>query len=192
MTCEIPSESEIPYVRFPEDPKIITVGDFKVFEYVNPSEMAKYVKILSDKVKLDNFDAVLVNMKGGMFLFESLSRLQGYSKNPVKIEYHRPENAYGATIVTPVPPELRNLKLLTVDDIYDSGGVFRAIMADSGPSSEAVAFVTKTGIPNQIQIPNMTIGLKIDDKWVGGCGMDLGVPDEENTFRNYPGLVVKI
>jgi len=108
------------------------------------------------------------------------------------MEAARPERAYGATIISPVPPELRHLKLLGVDDIYDSGGVFRAIMADSGPLSEAVALVTKKGIPNQIQIPNITIGLKIDDRWVGGCGMNLGAPGEENIFRNYPGLVVKI
>lgn len=168
------------------------VGNYYVNEYISPSEMDARIEMLSNKVSLKKYDAVLVNMNGGKFLFDKISRLQGYEKDPVLIEYHRPPEGYGAKVVIPVPPEFMDKNALVIDDIYDSGGVLSAIMKDVGPESQALALITKNGIPNQIQIPNILIGMKIDSKWIGGCGMDLGVDGEKNVFRDHPGIVVKI
>lgn len=192
MAHELPSNNEIPYIPFPENPKTIKVGDFLVHEYVSPIRMRTYVENLSDQVNLRNYEDVLVNMNGGMFLFEWLSLYQAYQRDPVIIEYHRPPKGYGALIKTEVPKEYQNKKVLVIDDIYDTGGVLQAIMKRVSPSSNAVALITKNGISNQIQLNNIIIGLRIDPKWVGGVGMDLGIKGERNTFRNYPGLVVKI
>lgn len=189
---ETVSAGETPYFPFPDNPKTIMVGNISAQEYISPLQMEKLIESLSEKISLKKYETVLVNMNGGMFLFYYLSKLQDYKKSPVQIEYHRPENGYGATIKIPVSEKYRNKKVLIIDDIYDSGGVFQEIMKNVGSSSQAVALVTKKDIPNQIKIPNILIGVIIDNKWVGGSGMDLGIPGEENTFRNYAGLVVKI
>lgn len=163
-----------------------------VHQYTSPAEMKKYIERLADLVRLDKFENVLVNMNGGMFLFEALAGLQGYTKEPKLIEYHRPKDGFGAIVTISVPKELRGTRATIVDDILDSGGVLRAIRKELDPDSQTIALVTKNGIQDQIQVPNVTIGLRVDNKWLGGCGMDMSVPNEANSFRNYPGLVVKI
>jgi hypoxanthine-guanine phosphoribosyltransferase len=189
---ETVSAGETPYFPFPDNPKTITVGNIRAQEYISPLQMEGLIKTLSNKISLKKYEAVLVNMNGGMFLYYYLSRLQNYKKSSIQIEYHRPQEGYGAVIKIPVPKKYKDKKVLIIDDIYDTGGVFQEIMKNVDSSSQAVVLVTKKDIPNQIKIPNILIGVIIDNKWVGGSGMDLGIPGEENTFRNFPGLVVKI
>jgi uncharacterized protein len=192
MLHEFVSVFETPYVPFPTTPETIEVGGHSVHEYISPEKMEQIIENLSGQIDLHKFEGVLVNMNGGMFLFEQLSCLQGYRQEPVIIEYHRPKEAYGAIVVTPVPPELKGKRLLVLDDIYDSGGTLRAVIEDAGSSSQAVALVIKNGIPDQIKIPNILIGERIDNKWIGGCGMDMGLAKEGDCFRCHPGLAVKI
>ncbi len=182
---------EIPYFPFPENPELITIGKYKVYEYIKPMEMENYIKQLAELVNFNDYDHVFVNMEGGMFLFKELSKLKNYSKIPVLIEYHRPNNGFGANITTPVPDELKGTKGLVIDDIYDSGGVLRAILAELSPKSSAITLLTKKGIAGQIPIPGIKIGLSVDNVWIAGCGMDMGFDREKDTIRNYPGIVVK-
>ena len=183
---------EFPISPFPDKPKKINLGGFEVNEYIPPRQMKDYIEMLARKVDFVKYENVLVNLKGGIFLFEWISRIKGYKGPSTTVEYHRPEGGFGARVDKSVPKEIIGKKALVFDDIYDSGGVLRAIMSEVSPSSLAVALVTKNGIPNQIQIPNIVLGVKTDNVWLGGCGMDLGVEGEENTFRSYPGIVVKI
>jgi len=179
-----------PYIPFSENPDQIDISGFDVLSYISPEQMHKCIEALSEKVKLDNFEYVLVNMNGGKYLFDKLAELQNYQKKSVEIEYHRPDGGFGAKIDIPIPEEVKNRKCLVVDDIYDTGGVLKAIMSELSPDSQAVVIVTKRDIQNQIPIGNLSIGVKIDNDWIGGCGMDLGKDAEGEIFRNYPGIVV--
>jgi hypoxanthine-guanine phosphoribosyltransferase len=181
---------ETPYIPFPTEPKLVRVGKFYVTEYIPPFQMDKYIRQLSDKVQLREFEEVLVNLNGGKFLFKKMSELQNYQRNPTFIEYHRPDGGFGADIVTPVPERLIGKKALVIDDIYDSGGTMQAITSNLSPDSQAIALVTKNGITNQIHVENIIVGLRIDNVWIGGCGMDMGLGEEGDAFRNYPGIVV--
>jgi hypoxanthine-guanine phosphoribosyltransferase len=188
--AELGLTTETPYIPFPTEPKLVRVGKFFVTEYISPFRMDKYIKELSDKVPLRGFEEVIVNLNGGKFLFKRMSQLQKYQKAPTLVEYHRPDGGFGANVVTPVPERLLGKKALVIDDIYDSGGTMQAILSDLSPDSQAIALVTKNGITNQIQIGNIMVGLRIDNVWIGGCGMDMGFGEEGNSFRDYPGIVV--
>ena len=180
------------YVPFPAEPKIIRVDGFTVHEYVTPKEMDKIIKNLSNQFDFRKYDTVLVNKNGGNFLFDRLADLKKFKGVAHEIEYHRPEKGFGAIIEMPVPDEAHKSKAVVIDDIYDSGGVFEAILKNLSPESLCISLVRKRGINGQIAIPNILVGLEIDNVWVGGVGMNLGIPEEGYTFRNHPGLVVKI
>lgn len=181
---------ETPYIPFSENPNQIDISGFDVLSYIPPEKMDEYIGSLSEKIKLKDFDFVLVNMNGGKYLFDKLAELQSFHKESVQIEYHRPEGGFGAKIDIPIPHEAKGKKCLVVDDIYDTGGVLQAIMSELSADSQAVVIVTKRDIDNQLPIKNLSIGVKIDNVWIGGCGMDLGKDGEGDVFRNYPGIVV--
>lgn len=181
---------ETPYIPFSENPNQIDISGFDVLSYIPPEKMDEYIGSLSEKIKLKDYDFVLVNMNGGKYLFDKLAELQSFQKESVQIEYHRPEGGFGAKIDIPVPHEAKGKKCLVVDDIYDTGGVLLAIMSELSADSQAVVIVTKRDIDNQLPIKNLSIGVKIDNVWIGGCGMDLGKDGEGDVFRNYPGIVV--
>jgi len=189
-TAEFCKQGKIPYVPFSTNPEVECINSFDVLKYLSPEQMSNYIKGLSDKVKFDKFEAVLVNMNGGKFLFDQIAKLQNYQKPPILIEYHRPDGGFGAKIDIPVPEEIKGKYALVVDDIYDTGGVLRQIMSELSTNSQAVVLVTKKDIQDQIAIKNIHIGVKIDNVWIGGCGMDLGVANEQEVFRSYPGIVV--
>ncbi len=190
MPIEIDAPYKTPYLPFSENPNQIDISGFDVLSYIPPEQMSEYINGLSERIKLKNFDFVLVNLNGGKYLFDKLSQIQNYLKNPVQIEYHRPDGGFGAKIDIPVPEEVKGKKCLVIDDIYDTGGVLKAIMSELSADSQAAVIVTKRDIQNQIPIENLSIGVKIDKVWVGGCGMNLGVEAEGDIFRNYPGIVV--
>lgn len=190
MPKEIELRHQTPYLPFSENPNQIDISGFDVLSYILPEQMDKILESLSEKVQLKNFDHVLVNMNGGKYLFDKLANLQDYKKEPVLIEYHRPDGGFGAKIDIPIPLKVKGKKCLVVDDIYDTGGVLKAIMAELSDDSEAVVIITKKDIQNQIPINNLSIGVRIDNVWIGGCGMDLGKEGEKDIFRKYPGIVV--
>ena len=190
MRAEIELRHQTPYLPFSEKPDQIDISGFDVLSYILPEQMDKILESLSEKVQLKNFDYVLINMNGGKYLFDKLAKLQNYTTEPVLIEYHRPEGGFGAKIDIPIPEKVKSKKCLVVDDIYDTGGVLKAIMSELSDDSEAVVIITKKDIQNQIPINNLSIGVRIDNVWIGGCGMDLGKEGEKDIFRNYPGIVV--
>lgn len=179
-----------PYVPFPKELQLIDIEGQFAYSYISPQKMGKFISDLSEKVSLTNFDAVLVNSKGGWFLFNALAKLQNYQREPIEIEYHRPPEGYSADIVKPVPLHLRTTKNLVIDDVYDTAGVLQAIM-DMAPNSSAAIAVKKREVPNQIFIPKVFVGVEVDNHWLGGVGMDLGPGYSETFTRNYSGILVK-
>ncbi|HEY6027860.1 MAG TPA: hypothetical protein VIV09_13260, partial [Pseudolabrys sp.] len=57
--------------------------------------MDKFIKDLSDRNPLREYDEVLVNMWGGWELFKDLRRLQNYPKWPYQCEIHRLDGGVG-------------------------------------------------------------------------------------------------
>ena len=179
----------------PALPELINLEGYPVISYVHPQVMANFLLALSRTVSLKDFDAILVNLNGGRFLFDFLCQSQNLSPHdlPVaEIEYHRPANGYSADIVTPVPDWCKQTeKVLGIDDILDTGGVLSAIATEVPQAAFAIA-VWKPDIPNQIRVPNPTrIAFRSVNRWLGGVGMNLGDPYPLDFPRLYAGLVIK-
>jgi hypoxanthine-guanine phosphoribosyltransferase len=191
MPSELVSHYEVPFVPFPENPKTINIGNHEVYEYISPEAMRRYIEQFAERVDFNRFDAVVVNLNGGMFLFKQLASIKNYQKPPIFIEYHRPANGFGSIETIPVPKKLTDKNILIIDDIFDSGGVLRDIFAKVGRNSHAIVAVTKKGIEGQLKDPRIDVAVKIENVWVGGFGMDLGIDGEGDLFRMHPGIVVK-
>lgn len=181
--------SEIPHVHFPQNPEKINIAGFEVFKYIDGLDMKKYIKALSDRNNLRDYDQVLVNWRGGWELFTTLKDLQGYWKWPSICEYHRTK--YGVSVTKPVDNSLRSKKVLLVDDIFDRGKTILEILRSLGSESKAVVAVWKEGVPGQIKDPRVDAGVIVDDKWLGGWGMNMGFDNEKEIFRKHSGIVVK-
>lgn len=189
MAGERLQKYEIPYVPFPKNPQKVTMLDFEVFKYVEGSEMKKFIKQLSDRNSLRDYDEVLVNWRGGWELFVALARLQNYPRWPSICEIHRSD--FGTYITKPVDNFLRRKKVLVVDDIFDRGLTMIEALRYVGPESRGVTAVWKDGVDGQVFDPRVDSAVRVDNKWMGGMGMNMGLPGERELFRRQPGLYVK-
>ncbi len=189
MSHERPQSFEIPHVAFPKNPKKINILGFEVYKYIGPDQMDKFIEVLSDRNNLRDYDAVLVNLWGGLELFKDLRRLQNYPKWPYMAKIARTD--LGVREVFPIDNNLKRKKVLIVDDILDRGWTLQEMFRHVGPDSRAVVAVTKIGIKGQILDPRVDSAVSVDDRWLGGKGMNIGYPGEEQLFRQYRGIVVK-
>ncbi|HJY98923.1 MAG TPA: phosphoribosyltransferase [Patescibacteria group bacterium] len=174
-----------PYVPFLPHSKMIYLIYHNVFSYITPVDMDHYYSDLSQRNKLSDYDAVLVNLWGGRAPFHRLARLQGYSDHPFECEYHQ---AGGKTVE--VPESLRDKKVLIVDDSVERGNTIKKIFGLVGPGSRAVVSVILRGVPMQVLDPRVDAAVLIDNVKVAGSGMDAGLLHERNFFREYEGVVV--
>lgn len=186
---------ETPFISFPRFPKKIVIDNHQVYNYICPEIMSGLIDNLCKKIEYSEFDTVLVNMKGGKFLYDEIVKRKGEPQKQDIVEYHQPKGGFGAIVYIPVPKYLDGKKCLIIDDILDTGGVFKEISKNLSEDSVCVALVQKINIKNQIEIKNKIVGTKISNVWVGGCGMNLetegdGLP--KDYLREYPGLVAKI
>lgn len=186
---------DTPYISFPNPPKKIMLDGHEVYDYIHPEIMKGLIDNLCKKIILEDFDAVLVNMKGGKYLYDEIVKRKGEPKRMDLIEYHRPEKGFGAIVVIPVSRDLYGKKCLKVDDILDSGGVNFEIGKNLSTDSTSVFVVRKRGINNQINLENKIVAVEIDDVWVGGCGMNLESEGDDlpkDFSRECPRIIVKI
>lgn len=151
-----------PYFVFPENPKIIEVGGHKVYEYLSPQTIELIIRDLAEQINFLNYKAVLVNMNGGIFLYNKLAEFKGYTGKFTEIEYNRPENSVGTIVTIPVPAELEGEKCIVIDDIADRGTTLNMILKKLSTESLSVALITKRGIENQETVHNIIIGTEID------------------------------
>ncbi len=184
-----------PYFKFPSQPTKIEIQGHQVYDYISPEQITRVIENISSQVRLSEYAAVGYNRKGGKYLLDRLVKLQGYKGSIFEIEYHRSKNGYGADVVQGIPAELANEGLGIVEDVWDSGGVFKKI-CDDAPHATCIALVRKIGIPNQIIVPNVVIvGAKTDIVWLGGCGMNMDCPGDglpKDFLRDYDGIAAKI
>lgn len=184
---------ETQHLPFPANPEVLTIAGHDVFDYISPQKIDQIVTRLGEQIEFERFDAVVVNMRGGQFLYEKLKKEKGYEGGFVPVEYHRPKNGVGTEITIPIPDELNGKKCLLIDDISDRGDTFMAMLENLAPDSVSVALISKRDIPDKKDVPNLHIGVTIDGfVWIAGCGMDISYENEADEFRNYPGIVVKI
>ncbi len=186
-----PDQFSTPEIHYPEIPRIINVGNFRVEEYISPEVVNKHVKALVETINLKNFQAILVNLSGGQWLYDRLSSIKRDIPIPVElIEYHRPKDGFGAIETIPIPKYLKGEDCLVIDDIKDTAGVLKAIMDELGKNSQAIVVVDKN--VKKLKVENVTAAIKVDDIWLGGCGMNMGLDKEKDEIRNWSGIVVKI
>jgi hypoxanthine-guanine phosphoribosyltransferase len=186
---------DTPYISFPNHPKKLNLDNHEVYRYICPEIMSGLIDNLCRKIDYSKFDTVLVNMKGGKFLYDEIVKRKGEPISHDVIEYHQAKGGFGAIVIIPVSRNLDGKKCLIIDDILDTGGVFKEIVKNLSENSLCVALVQKINVKDQIEIKNKIVGTRIDNVWVGGCGMNLetegdGLP--KDYLRAYPGLVAKI
>ncbi|OIP99794.1 hypothetical protein AUK40_00410 [Candidatus Wirthbacteria bacterium CG2_30_54_11] len=162
--------------------------------------MRTCIRNLSDSVDLRSFDHIFYVLQGGLFLYEQLTALQVYPRKYEKhsIEYHRhPVN--GDRLVDKALPEGLKGSILVIDDVWDTARTARLIVEDARRQS-AVTSITfavvayKDIVPERVEVPDIIVyaAVQVENRWLGGCGMDLGVEGPLNRdFRQLPVLVVK-
>lgn len=183
------NQQEIPYIPFPDKPEEMNVRGYTVYKYIDPPVMDSYIKALSERVNLRDYDEVLVNLWGGLELFHDLATIQRYLSAPYLIRYTRTDSGSGVAEIIPVHPSFKNKKVLLVEDILDRGWTIQEIMKQLGPGSRAAVAVTKKGIKGQILDGRVDTAAFIDDVWVAGKGMDASLEGEGELFRRYRGIV---
>lgn len=176
--------------RIPLETTGFELQGYEVLPYVSPEEMGVYLEQLSSRIRLSDYDSIIVNASGGLFLFDVLCYLQDYYPVPYIVEYHRPDGGYACRVDVPIPDEAKVGRILVVEDIWDSGGVLKRIKEDV-PAAEIAVVVKKVGVANQINVDDVYVALNIVDAWVGGCGLNFGGEYPDNFPRSYPGLVIK-
>lgn len=182
-------QQDIPYIPFPENPQEIQVHGYTVYKYITAAAMNTYIRALSEKVNLRDYDEIVVNLFGGLELFHDLAEIQRFLKPAHLVRYTRTDSGSGVAEVVPVHPSFKNKKVLLVEDILDRGWTIQEIMKQLGPGSRAAVAVTKKGIKGQILDGRVDTAAIIDDVWVAGVGMDAGFDGEGQLFRRYRGIV---
>lgn len=61
-------------------------------------------------------------------------------------------------------------------------------MSKLGPDSKGYVLVDKR--VSKFDVPNVYAAMQLDDKWLGGGGLNFGHENEGPEIRNYPGIVV--
>ena len=186
-----PETKAPPFYPLPEFPKTLSLDGIPVAEYISPEKLDRNLRFLSQKVRLKDYAAVVVNLSGGWPLYLRLVRLQNFIPTTHTVEYHRSKNGYSADVVVPIPGFLAGEKILIVEDVYDTGGTLKA-MFEHAPHADAVVVVRKIGIPNQIPVPRVKAAVITQNAWLGGMGMNFGAGFPRNFPRNYPGIVTKV
>ncbi len=168
--------------------------------YIDEVSMRVCIQSLSDTIDLRSYDHIFYVLQGGLFLYEQLTELQQFPKDYDlhSIEYHRhPVN--GDRLVDKALPSGLSGKVLIIDDVWDTAKTATLIVNDArrqiGITSLTFAVVAyKDTVPGRVEVPDVTVkaAVQVENYWLGGCGMDLGVEGPLNQdFRRLPALVVK-
>lgn len=127
-------------------------------------------------------DAVLLGvMNGGVVpLVRLIDRLSGdYAISYCHVTRYRGRMSGGELEWVRRPPdEIRGRHAIVVDDVFDAGLTLQAVRRachDAGAArvTTAVAFVKDVPRADGVDDPDFTTGLRLPDRYVFGCGMDL-------------------
>ena len=178
---------------------VVLDGRHTAVVIVDADQVNECFERASEKIRLDDFDYVLVNATGGWFTYYKLAKLQNYQGQPIEIEVHRPAEGYGAIVKKGIPDFIKNnpdADILVIDDIEDTGGVLANIMECFTNAVELVA-VRKRDVPNRIQANGQIESIiEIPNKyWAFGLGMNADTEGDgwqKNFGRDFPCLMVKL
>lgn len=198
--------SEVPYYPFdPHTAETIDIEGVACFKYLSESVYLQTVARLASEI--DPRDAVILyNLQGAKMMALDLWNMWAKSGMDIShsilapIEYKSSDSNQTSGHVLRIKPITSDLvggkRTIILEDIGDSNGVMTVMTQDAlekGVTSvETATLVLKMNRPLQLPFEYSHIGVRIDDKWVGGWGMDFGTPDVEPDFpRSSKILVVK-
>jgi hypothetical protein len=190
-------EHHAPYVRFPENPQIITVQGREVFAYIGEDEMKVYLEHFYQSVtkllgEVGPLEHAFVNLDGGRVPHKLLKEhVPAYAKlSHHEIAYRRPPGGFGVRVDSPVPSGLRGVPGVVPESCIDTGGVAEGIR-EHLQNAIFLPVVYKNGVSGQILCPNTIPVVVIDNVWYGGCGADFNRSGYPEDFpRSYQGVVV--
>jgi hypoxanthine-guanine phosphoribosyltransferase len=188
-----------PYIPFPAHAVEDELAGQNFFWYIRPEVMQQHIQTMTETIKLNSYDHVFYVRQSGLFLYEHFSAVQKYprSHENLSIEYHA-HPGREVSVIKPVPEGLRG-SVLVIDDVWNTGTTGSLIARDIRQCSEVtnitiVVVAYKRDISQRILVPGITLEavVQVDNRWLGGCGMDLGTdPAIQHHFRQLGGLVVK-
>ncbi|HNT30358.1 MAG TPA: hypothetical protein PKL83_05395 [bacterium] len=193
-------EKHCSHIAFPECPVRSEYQGICYEQYIPEQLVRDQIVTLSAQVQVREYERVLYVLRGGLFLYEQLTRLQDIECNYEKhaIEYHRHPVSGDRLIEKAVPADVSG-SVLVIDDVWDTARTARLIAEDLYrlPAVEQVTFAVvarKDSVPGRVGVPGVTVyaAMELENRWLGGCGMDLGVEGPNNRyFRNLPEIVVR-
>lgn len=179
-----------PFIPFPSNPKAIELSDLTIWEYVPGEDMNRHVESLIKSLSLNEFDFLAINNNGGSWLGRKILDSSYFNHIPwFYIEYHRPKDGFSANATAPIPNELSNARILVAEDVIDSGGVAQAIRKDA-PNSTIAAVVRKR-VLGQINVPGVYTAIEVENRWLGGVGMEMLNTPEGELLRRHDSLYSK-
>ncbi len=196
--------ANVPFVAFPETPRTILIANHPVHAYIPPEDMDKFLISMFESTVVPDDAQILVNMNGGRNIFDRYRDYRQKRGRPIdpnnvhKIEFHRgPGNS--VVVVRGVPESIQGGNVLSLDDINDRGQTGLAVYkecARRGASVQTMMAIYKEGIEGRVNIPNARHAVCVDNRWLGGTGMNFGTkdvtPEIDAQIRDYGGVVAKI
>jgi hypoxanthine phosphoribosyltransferase len=141
----------------------------------------------------DHDDLVIVPVMTGAFIFAAdlVRRMPARMRISLVAVSSYPGTSTSSQGVRPLgdlPADLRNRRVLLVDDVLDSGrtlGYLRKVIAEQQPRWFATAVLLRKTIPSALSTPCEFVGFDIPDEFVVGYGLDY-----DGCFRNVPDVRV--
>ena len=180
-----------PHIEIPVNHRYVTIDGYSAYAYVSPEEVDRHVQNFSERMDLNWYDQIFINMNGGIVFAADLIKLQKYTGKVRLIEYH-PDGR----VPKPIPAEFRDQKIAVIDDILDTGATAKLIR-EHFPDAAMLCLVRKKSKDqtNKDEVQNSACAFEVDNKWLLGRGMNGdtkgdGLP--ENWGRGYRGIAYKI
>ncbi len=174
----------------PLNPDMVTLGNRNLHVYATPEQVKPHIATLSDTIRMKDYEEIFVNLRGGAWIANAFRHMQNFSPFPIPIEYHRPKNGIGSERTIPIPEKYRQARILVFEDVLDRGETLVAMHEDA-PYATFVVAVHKIDVPNQVRPPNVHIGVRTRNLWLGSLGMNIDNGDSQDEIRKYGGITFK-
>lgn len=196
ITPESPSKYEAPFFPFPQNPNFVRKKNMLAHEYIPPNVFLRQLQEVCRMIDFSKFAAVVYNLKGGEFPAKIVAEIKRYREQMIPVEYHMSKDGKPVDVVKRIPKYLEDERVLVIEDVYDTGGVYQRMRQDC-KDLHMLVMSYKLGVKNQIPPSENVIPVfRTVNKWQAGMGMNIDYGEKDpfyqlDAFREYAGILVR-